>query len=416
MKTRVLATEGMPERHTGANIAGRLASITAKFNIASKNISAVVRDGAAAMDTCMANLKDEHDWDAVSVTCVCHTNQLVVQQGLKVPKVDQAIADGRKIVGHFKHSVQSKGKLDKMQKEMNKPEHTLIQDVRTRWNSTHDMAERLVEQRWVIHRVLDECDRSELDLEPGQWKILEAVMEILSPFKSATERLSGEKYPTLSLVYPELKKLRKALADNPKDSDTVRQMKEKMSKKMNDKFGTEDSAVLKEAMIATGMDPRYKSLKSLHPDVREKVKVVIVFRVQKEIDDISGEEPEPAAKRMRMSQSSDSSSDDDDDDVSVLHSTSHYQAKQEYEMYLHEPKQEKCDTCPKDKCALEWWRKSSRKFPNVAKVARRVLAIPASSTPSERVFSTAGNIVTKKRACLSSDHVDALVALSMNKL
>ena len=81
---------------------------------------------------------------------------------------------------------------------------------------------------------------------------------------------------------------------------------------------------------------------------------------------------------------------------------------------MREAKQDKCDSCPKDSCALDWWRKYGPKFPHVAKVAQRILAIPASSTPSERVFSTAGNIITKKRACLSSENVDALVCLAMN--
>ena len=40
-----------------------------------------------------------------------------------------------------------------------------------------------------------------------------------------------------------------------------------------------------------------------------------------------------------------------------------------------------------------------------------MLCIPATSTPSERVFSAAGNTVVKKRACLDSETVDELVFL-----
>ena len=40
-----------------------------------------------------------------------------------------------------------------------------------------------------------------------------------------------------------------------------------------------------------------------------------------------------------------------------------------------------------------------------------MLAIPASSAQSERLFSVAGQSVTKKRACLSSDNVELLVFL-----
>ena len=50
-------------------------------------------------------------------------------------------------------------------------------------------------------------------------------------------------------------------------------------------------------------------------------------------------------------------------------------------------------------------------YPSLAKYARRVLAIPATSASSERVFSTAGQIVTKKRARLTGDAVTLLVWL-----
>ena len=36
---------------------------------------------------------------------------------------------------------------------------------------------------------------------------------------------------------------------------------------------------------------------------------------------------------------------------------------------------------------MEWWSDNEEKFPNIAKLARKYLAIPASSAPSERVFS-----------------------------
>ena len=87
----------------------------------------------------------------------------------------------------------------------------LIQDVRTRWNSTLEMISRLVEQRWVIVRALDDLNKSELNIRSSDWKLFEALIPVLEPFKVATQRLSGQKYITLSLLNPELKKLRKVL-------------------------------------------------------------------------------------------------------------------------------------------------------------------------------------------------------------
>ena len=47
--------------------------------------------------------------------------------------------------------------------------------------------------------------------------------------------------------------------------------------------------------------------------------------------------------------------------------------------------------------AMEWWSDHEVKFPHVALMAQKYLAIPASSAPSERVFSQLKLIVERKR-------------------
>lgn len=65
---------------------------------------------------------------------------------------------------------------------------------------------------------------------------------------------------------------------------------------------------------------------------------------------------------------------------------------------------------------LLWWRGREGKYPLLAKYAKCCLSVPATSVASERVFSTAGDIVTAQRACLSSDNVDKLVFLAKNMI
>lgn len=83
--------------------------------------------------------------------------------------------------------------------------------------------------------------------------------------------------------------------------------------------------------------------------------------------------------------------------------------QQEIDKYLREP------TIPRGDNPLPWWSSKRHKFPLLASLARKYLSIPASSTPSERVFSTAGNIISAKRSCLTPKHANVLIFLYQNR-
>ena len=67
-------------------------------------------------------------------------------------------------------------------------------------------------------------------------------------------------------------------------------------------------------------------------------------------------------------------------------------------------------------CPLEWWKYNQNALKLLAPVARKWLGCLASSVPSERAFSSAGNIVLAKRASLGDDMVRDLVFLHDNQL
>ena len=63
---------------------------------------------------------------------------------------------------------------------------------------------------------------------------------------------------------------------------------------------------------------------------------------------------------------------------------------------------------------LTWWKRRESVYPTLSKMAKKYLQIPASRIPSERIFSLAGTIVSKKRASLSPENVDMLIFLKKN--
>jgi len=66
---------------------------------------------------------------------------------------------------------------------------------------------------------------------------------------------------------------------------------------------------------------------------------------------------------------------------------------------------------PSHKNPLIELRRASSVVPWIALLGRKVLAVPATSTTPERMFSSVGNIMTKKRAKLSCDHLQELMYL-----
>ena len=64
---------------------------------------------------------------------------------------------------------------------------------------------------------------------------------------------------------------------------------------------------------------------------------------------------------------------------------------------------------PSHKNPLDELRHASSVVPWMYLLARKGLAVPATSAAPESMFSSAGNFMTKKRANLSCDHLEELM-------
>ena len=202
----VLATRKTTEREGEniANIATDIKTVCAEFGIKAPMVTSLVTDNASNMVSCAALLPDSF----THIRCFGHTLQLSIRGAFdKINTITRTISAAKQIVSHFQRSVNINTELQIRQKQMGVAENSLILDCPTRWNSTYDMFERLLEQRLAIYAVLHDtkitksADARVLDMADEQWALIEGMVPILKPLYMATRLMCSEEYPTLSGTY-----------------------------------------------------------------------------------------------------------------------------------------------------------------------------------------------------------------------
>lgn len=409
----VLATIEVKDHHTGENLANEIKCIVEDFGISNTPVSGITTDNAANMVTMTTHL----DWP--HIRCFAHTLQLSVKAGLKIKEISSAAAAARKLVGHFKRSSLASNELKSRQRQLDLPEHSLLQDVPTRWNATYIMFERLIEQRLAIFAVLHNntitspSDARILELPDQVWKVIEDLVPVLKPLQVATTTISGTSFPTLSMVYPiVIGLLKNHLNVQGEDSTVLVKFKEAVTKDLSSRFPKSDhDLATHHAVLTCALDPRYKSLKFMTDEQRNLVKSSIEkFDTQTEqvpveppvavksenTDNAESNKAEVNAMSFLLGDLVDLTGEEVDAEKSLV---------QEYEMFVRE-------TAVKGNAdPLDWWKNKADSYKKLAPIAKFFLCIPGTSVPSERVFSDTGNIVTKKRASLDPDTVNQLVFL-----
>ena len=286
-----------------------------------------------------------------------------------------------------------------------------------------EMMERLLEQKLAINAALHadkHTNVTSLELSCTEWQLLDDLIPVLHPFKLATEAMSGEKYITASLVLPCVYQLLHETNQNgASSSGVIRNVCHAITNDLEKRFPTDrnlDSPIA----FAALMDPRFKNLSFITPATKKTLlnnfEVTICQLQTTNKDEINQEKIEmqipmiePSSKRARNHPLNEllsklcPSVSSGVDTGSQMRTTMDQLA-----LYLTETVLDIPDP-------LLWWRENASRFPALCEFARKYLCIPATSVPSERIFSESGNIVTAKRSCLQPDTVELLTFLHNNE-
>ncbi|XP_048857121.1 E3 SUMO-protein ligase ZBED1-like isoform X1 [Brienomyrus brachyistius] len=429
----VLQTRAMNESHTGTNVAELLQSVANEWKIANKNL-VLVTDNASNMAIAAQLSKFPH------VRCYAHTLNLASQRALKLPAVSRLLGRVRRIVTFFHRSTTAKHQLEEKQKQLNLPSHKLKSDVITRWNSAYEMLERFIEQQPAVCAALLSPEvrkgASEIfSLTESDISCAEDVVNALKPMKDATLLMSEESSPTACLIAPLHAKLIQDMKENTEEKTVIREIKRVISEDLSRRYTTVQETNLLHKCAS--LDPRFKALPFLSKEKREEAyKTVTTEASSLQEEDKAKEQENPEDSTVTEASNSVSPqpkvAENQDDrpststgrassllqcllgqtfsDASVTphHQSAHAIAEEEMTRYLGSPPLSLSED------PLNWWHVNKVSFPLLSKMAKRYLCIPATSVSAERVFSTAGDIVTAQRSTLTPEHVDQLLFLHKN--
>lgn len=169
--------------------------------------------------------------------CLGHIINLAVRNSLK--KLKPLIINARKFVSTIKSSgkrhevfVRCQQRLIDIEDPEFKSSTTLelIEDVDTRWNSCYLMLQRLFKLKKAVQDSMSSMKELE-ELDPFDWTQIESVLRFLGPLSALSDKLSGEKYCTLSLVHASVPRILERLAlpfDDPTIKEAARDLEVKL--------------------------------------------------------------------------------------------------------------------------------------------------------------------------------------------
>ena len=409
LRSVVLKTVHVTTRHTSENLAATLSGITNEWKITNK-VACVVTDNANNMT---GAIRLNH-WK--QLPCFAHTINLVVDSALKAdPSVIEMRKACRDIVSFFHKSTNASSKLIAVQKQMSKEEHKLIQEVETRWNSTFYMLERIVEQHEAITTALCLLDRSDLCIPTTVVTVMKELIDILRPFEAVTHEVSSDTYISASKIIPLARSLQK-LSGRVTSNETVSKVGEELATQMRRRFlGMENNILLGSS---TMLDPRFKKLAFVDTgaiaNILRSITSELVARApsDEDVDTIQmAEQLEEETLEVGNCGADESLWQFLDQRVAETASTltPAADATVEVNQYI------KIKNIERKENAIEWWKsKGATTYTSLQHLAKKYLSVPATSVPSERLFSKAGELISKKRNRLKDKNIDMYLFLNKN--
>lgn len=263
------------------------------------------------------------------------------------------------------------------------------------------MLNSVIRNKELVERCLARMRHFDKILTEDEWDVIGEVAQFLEVFQRATEVLQGTKYPTVTLVLLFRAEIAQALSAAQIDGEVVTKMKQRMRTALNRRLPVHEIHV-----IAAMLDPSQRNLSSVQEFLTEhdtNAVSLLSEYMQKFTSDCGG----GATQEATQETSNDAIPwKKAKQELLNKHGTAATSQDRELQQY-------RClNVSPDD--VLEWWRLQRSTFPRLSQLARAILAVPATSAPSERIFSVAGLAINAKRSCLNPNTADKIIFVHEN--
>ncbi|KAM4014848.1 E3 SUMO-protein ligase ZBED1-like isoform 1-T2 [Anomaloglossus baeobatrachus] len=288
----------------------------------------------------------------------------------------------------------------------------------TKWYSIYTLLQSIVDHTKFFKSLIETLNEDGISLQPEDWSILQDVVDILKPLSIATSTFTKDQFAGLSLVKPVITSLLyKHLAPNEWDSEFSKNIKKAIHEELSFKYSNpEVNQVLN---LTCALDPRFRGLDFLSQPDRVETLHLLKLEASSLAKIITTEpicvtpEPQnsrPPSKKAKQDSGIEFLLGDLCNVRNFSVSTVNQQAEQEISSFQTSEASSLCQD------PLQWWKMHHTQYPLLARAARKLLAIPATSVPTNWLFTDAGLAVYRKRSALTAEHVDMLVFLNGNRL
>jgi len=361
LQTLVLEFKNIPYPHDATKICEFLRRTIETFDIG-RRVIAITTDNASNIKVgitlleAQLNLSQNFGLKSVHFRCLAHIIHLGVSSAIK--ELDSLIKPARDFVSHVRSSRKRTEIFEAVQEKlfcegefsMHSRPLKLIDYVDTRWNSTFLMLRRVLQLRPAIAKTIETQVGFDKSIEI-EWDALAVLLSFLRPFYELTERISAEKYPTVSSINVFVERIVSHLAKttgNPR----VDLCAAVISKKLDAYLVNLKCDVIE---IAGWLDPRIK-LSSLRPEqTKEGAKTRLRAYLDRDLDSL---ENSYSSTATRIS---------DDSIFSDIYV--HEANEDEVDRYFDAPREKA------DRVSLEFWKYNASKYPKLFSLAISLLPI-----------------------------------------